>query len=94
MRHTALPWYLDKPHGCDPEIWHGKIGDADRALIAEYMSESNAQFIVTACNSHEQLVEACKKLILHRHQANLHPIDFHRVEQALKKAEEEVICPK
>lgn len=34
-----------------------------------------------------EMYEACKKLIMHKHQDNLHPIDFQRIEQAIAKAE-------
>ena len=30
------------------------------------------------------LLQAAKKLILHRKQGNLHPIDFHRLEECIK----------
>jgi hypothetical protein len=34
------------------------------------------------------LLEACKKLILHKNQGDIHPIDYQRIEQAIAKAED------
>ena len=36
------------------------------------------------------LLEACKALIMHRNQGNLHPVDYQRIEQAIAKAEGKV----
>jgi predicted RNA-binding protein with RPS1 domain len=60
-------------------------------------AEANAQLIALAGNlqqklnleAYEEVVEASKKLIMHSNQKDLHPIDFQRLESALKKATEE-----
>jgi len=60
----------DKPeHLPTPFTVHGKPGgeqyvyDAEGHLVATTNGPSRADFIVTACNSHEQLVEACKVVL-------------------------------
>ena len=35
----------------------------------------------------KELLESCKKLILHKRQGDLHPIDLQRIEAAISKAE-------
>lgn len=45
--------------------------------------DGNAQLIAAA----PDMYEACKKLVMHRHQGDIHPIDYQRIELALAKAE-------
>lgn len=89
-KHTPGEWHIEKPHGCDYEIWHGKIGDKDRELIAEYMSQSNAEFIVQTCNSYYELLEALKAVYtdieLQNVQGGCNELNF-MVQQAIAKAE-------
>jgi hypothetical protein len=62
--HTALPWTyrqctLDTPHSV--RFW---IDGPNMEPIADVKEnaepEANAAFIVTACNAHHDLLEACK----------------------------------
>ena len=72
MSHTPIPWTSGKrgPNNC-PIIGH------DGLLIAMLPSgndfqeeaESNEQFILKACNSHEALLEALKAMV---HFAHIH----------------------
>ena len=41
----------------------GSIYDGNNTSIAEYVRPNNAAFIVQACNSHDDLVAACKAAI-------------------------------
>lgn len=68
MKHTPTPWHA-------PGM--GEIHDADHNLIAHIAfsagehdddqvgTESDAKFIVRACNSHYQLVDALKFIANH-----------------------------
>lgn len=61
-QHTPLPWmqdhFLIRTVGQFPNSTHvahtGGVGGTREKMLA------NAEFIVRACNSHEQLLEACK----------------------------------
>ena len=58
---TPLPWrvaYLDAP---DIKGADGRVVACVSELSAE-QNEANAAFIVTACNSHAALLEACKRM--------------------------------
>ena len=69
--HTKTPWILRK-HNDGFQVW--KESDGVRSLISEIWCDNtlcdehggtslgNAAFIITACNAHEQLVQACKAL--------------------------------
>ena len=48
MNHTPTPWKLN----CDNEIL------TTNGLIVYISIKANAEFIVTACNAHEDLVKA------------------------------------
>lgn len=60
--HTPLPWKIRtrETPSIDTATWYI---ETDSALVAEVhswvSSEANARFIVTACNSHADLLEAC-----------------------------------
>lgn len=66
MKHTPTPWHA-------PGM--GEIHDADHNLIAHIAfstgehdddqvgTEADAKFIVRACNSHDQLVEALRDIL-------------------------------
>lgn len=86
-KHTLGPWHKDNSHD-EPyyEIWHGKIGDWDRKLIAEYVKEANAEFIVKACNSHDELVKACERILPTIVVNHMNGAAFNNFKQALAKA--------
>lgn len=61
--HTSLPWRIDAVYGVK--------SDADTELLASTYCEpnpqrnkANAEFIVKACNSHYELLEACKAVLV------------------------------
>jgi hypothetical protein len=64
MKHTATPWKLDEDN---PNM----IMDAQNGIIIDLFpseqppeqDKANAQFIVTACNNHEALVDAAQRMI-------------------------------
>lgn len=57
--HTPTPW-IAKPHKGDIKLM-ATIGGADGIQIA-YTTPENAAFIVRACNSYEELLEALKEI--------------------------------
>jgi len=76
-RHTPIPWYIEGESG-NPHEAYIIVGDKQGSTIAwtsnsfddssneEYISEedtANAQFIIRACNSHDELLEALENLI-------------------------------
>ncbi len=64
-KHTPLPWTID-PTG-DIGAWH--IGSREYGPVVDLCDpmkgdqEANARFIVRACNSYEELVEAAKRAL-------------------------------
>ena len=62
VKHTPLPWRVETK-----AITHPDIGDVavvymiNNADESVYEQEANAKFIVRACNSHYELLEACKE---------------------------------
>ena len=65
MKHTPTPWSVEesgytqsKIYGCDSA---GKVVFSTVDVLKETPEqEANAEFIVTACNAHEDLVKALK----------------------------------
>lgn len=60
MKHTKLPWTIEYDH----KGRAAAIG-SDNILIAALSGrdpKGNAEFIVRACNSHEDLLEACREV--------------------------------
>ena len=69
MKHTKTPWAIYYTATGKPYI--EKAGFTSMLYRWKENKEetlANAQFIVKACNAHEELVEACK-LMLREHQA-------------------------
>jgi hypothetical protein len=94
MKHTSLPWFLFQ-EGNTIQISDSENHDAaivhwagfDSSDKPQTENEANAQFIVRACNSHYQLVEACK-LALAAFEKN-HAIDWSILEEAIAQAQEQ-----
>lgn len=104
-QHTALPWKVDKGLGCK-KIKGGKMGKGRQAqyqvigwtegLHDEEKDKANAEFIVTACNSHYELIEALRKmrdffqqyvpLVDHNGKSLNNDWDWNSIELVLKKA--------
>jgi hypothetical protein len=61
MKHTKLPWELDRYR-----IWSL---ERDRDYIAECKftanerAHKNGEFIIKACNNHYKLLNACRELL-------------------------------
>jgi len=89
MNHTPTPWKVQK---CVKEFGGYQIGNdefGEVASISKYKGDkANAQFIVTACNSHEELKEVLSKIVLSVRAMNFNPetILYKEAEQALSKA--------
>ncbi|WP_288379803.1 hypothetical protein [uncultured Massilia sp.] len=73
MQHTKTPWRIGKPSQmgsvvADEPVPEIKGSDAVEYygghLIAESIAPRNAEFIVRACNAHDQLVEALRSVRL------------------------------
>lgn len=62
--HTPTPWYKD------PDLPQAVTDDHNPRVIATCQQSIDAAFIVRACNAHDALVEACKK-VLRDHRAQL-----------------------
>lgn len=59
IKHTPLPWhYIEEWRGIydSPDIRGAQVRIAEIANTPDY--KANAEFIVRACNSHYELVEA------------------------------------
>ena len=99
-KHTPEPWSIMR----DPEdgVWITTEHHGDICYMNEYMDKgrpeegkANVEFIVQACNSHDELLEACKlaqkyvaKMVADDIQTAMPPqIALDRIEQAIVKAE-------
>lgn len=51
-KHTPLPWQADG------EVVYTTVGEDE--TVADCWEASDAEFIVRACNAHDDLLEACK----------------------------------
>ncbi len=80
MSHTPTPWMwwnkaTGRPKGYDlahllgdggAEFIFSTYGGAgNKALGSSLRQIANAEFIVRACNAHDELVKACKTAVLH-----------------------------
>ena len=91
-KHTATPPY----HYLEVQRKNGLIGfeirAKDESVICEidakpylvHVKEANAEFIVRACNSHEELLEACKQALSVYKKESYNTASL---EQAISKAE-------
>ena len=92
MKHTPLPWSFEK-HTAGASIkGSGKewIATLQISFVDDIEAKANAEFIVRACNSHYDLLEACKKVI--NNWGNLHPKDRQQLRNAVAKAEGKDDC--
>ena len=60
MAHTPTPWLIDKFGNVKMIGGRKNILVQGFGLNSEKESVSNSTFIVRACNSHDELLEACK----------------------------------
>ena len=90
-KHTDLPWELYDTAG---HAAHGqtaiysKANGKDIAII--YEGDINAEFIVRACNSYEDMLEACrrhKKQIIENYGNAVWDANWDHMEAAIAKAE-------
>ena len=58
MNHTPRPWTIS-----ERRIGSEYVITAPGAIIGRICGEANARFVVRACNSHEELLEAAKALL-------------------------------
>ena len=62
---TPTPWEFERYENDSIIVapFKPKYGTDTRMLLAKNLSEENAAFIVRAVNSHEALLEACKRIV-------------------------------
>ena len=69
MNHTPIPWALDEYllkesiaviNPKENTLKYSCIASVHKTARAKDEAEANAAFIVTACNAHDDLIEACK----------------------------------
>ncbi len=105
MKHTKLPWKCYK----DPDSYRVRGAEDFYMLITSFRrysteldwmerwdpeQEANAQFIVTACNAHYELIDALESMLNLEAAAKRSPlfadldVDYHcnKARQALKQA--------
>ena len=104
MKHTPTPYHFIKEdwtirskeidHSTQMADYKGSIicslveGHGNREHALEE-TKANAHFIITACNSHDELVEACKEILVVRGREGHaeYSIAMDHIEQAIAKAE-------
>jgi len=94
MEHTKTPWKTDahlhivcgetSPMGYQSGCYLGKI--FDDCIGKKTQARANAEFIVRACNCHDELAEALDIALLAMTHDPLNPDDVEFVKKALKKA--------
>jgi hypothetical protein len=65
-KHTPTPWFNDGVYVCaaGDDIYGSSVATAiDDGLTCNSVKIANAEFIVTACNSHEELLDALKAVL-------------------------------
>lgn len=65
MNHTPTPWEAEKTMTRGEFCWNYHIRAQDKSMICTVgpcAQDENMQFIVTACNAHDELVEALKDM--------------------------------
>ena len=95
MEHTATPWKYDEdsrwPNYLMGHEANPSNGWISRVARIEYLSKVDAEFIVRACNTHDELVEVLKGARLAITDPNLGPSRngpaLYIIEQAIAKAE-------
>ena len=110
-RHTPTPWKVqlveEKHHGYDgwntfavrDEKTNGciaMVGEVDRQF--DTVNEANAEFIVTACNSHDELIAELKLALRYLEHPDVQAIPFamrastvtDRIHRTLAKLEEDL----
>lgn len=60
--HSALPWDISKIGNNYDQY---SIYSGDELIVNSCEGKANAKFIVTACNSHDALLEACRGILRH-----------------------------
>lgn len=68
MKHTPTPWFRNiRANGKYPTIFAGRnqhVCSVSQQKTGDEI-EANIDFIVTACNAHEDLVAALRELVTH-----------------------------
>lgn len=67
----------------DIEVTWRRARGGDAGHIDQVFDNEIMPLIVAA----PELLEACRKFIMHKHIGDLHPVDYQRIEQAIEKAE-------
>ena len=97
MKHTPLPWKKEIFNGelivqdDDTNEYYVYICDCSSEFMSQEEEEANAEFIVRACNSHYELLEACKRTVemfdKNSTAMNELPYTYTRLKQVIAKAE-------
>ena len=84
--HTPTPWIFKEGYHNNSMIYSE---NAELISVFQDDNKANAQFIVKACNAHEELVKALKKAldIIENEYPECQQHEFDCLRQALKKAE-------
>jgi hypothetical protein len=64
-KHTPGPYHLSAPTRISANATHHGMHGAMQVHVADADSAADAQFIVTACNAHTDLLEALQTIALH-----------------------------
>lgn len=62
MKHTPGPWEYIR-YADEPGFYIRNIHRGDMVAVANDLTESDAQFIVKACNHHYELLESLKTAV-------------------------------
>ncbi len=85
-KHTSVPWEVSDKQPC--QIWANGKCIAMTCLWPDYGNPeayANAEFIVRACNSFDELLEACEE-VLQSPNMQISWQTFNKIKQALTKA--------
>ena len=88
-KHTPGPWYIKTGHKISIHSDSDPMTKPDRGSICFLGWTSNGLGIENAhlISAAPELLEACKKLIMHKNRGDIHPLDYQRIQLAIDKAE-------
>lgn len=84
MSHTPTPWHVDEFGRLNTETLAAKYPSEHLGLIN---NPEDAEFIVRACNAHEDMLEALKLVATGKPETELETYIIGKVKAAIAKAE-------
>ena len=62
-QHTPTPWNAENAAGDFQALIYGVDDPTGKTIALTYTGNADAEFIVRACNAHDELVDACRAFV-------------------------------